>query len=224
MSDPIYPLEPWQQNTLDNSVPANTNWLREEAINRRVLSKSTTAQPGSPADGDVYIIPAGATGTQWSTFSQNDIAIYRGGTWYAYAPVPGVVANVAGTLEEYTTGGGWAALSSGGARNAVTALAIASGAVNIDCSLGDYFTLSLTANVTSITFSNLPGSGKGAALVIRVQQDGTGGRTVALPASFKPISGSDTAVQSAASAYTMLVITTLDNGTRWEYSMKAGAP
>lgn len=114
MSDPIYPLEPWQQNTLDNSVPANTNWLREEAINRRVLSKSATDQPGSPADGDVYIIPAGATGTQWSTFSQNDIAIYRGGTWYAYAPVPGLVVNVAGTLEEYTIGGGWTALSEAG--------------------------------------------------------------------------------------------------------------
>lgn len=224
MSDPIYPLEPWQQNTLDNSIPANTNWLREEAVNRRVLSKTTTAQPGSPSDGDVYIIPAAATGLQWSTFSQNDIAIYRGGTWYAYAPVPGLIVNLAGTLQEYTTGGGWQAPSGLSVpRNTVTALSIAAGVVNIDCSLGDYFTISLTANVTSITFSNLPGSGKGAALIIRLQQDGTGSRTVALPSSFKAITGSDTAVQSAANAYTILSITTLDNGTRWEYSMKAGA-
>lgn len=108
-------------------------------------------------------------------------------------------------------------------RRAVTALAIASGVVNVDCALGDYFTLSLTGNVTGITFSNLPGSGKGASLALRIRQDGTGGRTVALPASFKPITGSDTAVQSAANAYTVLMLTTYDNGTRWEYSMKAAA-
>lgn len=108
-------------------------------------------------------------------------------------------------------------------RRTVTTLSIASGVVDIDCSLGDYFTLAITANVTSITFSNLPGSGKGASLAIRLQQDATGSRTVALPASFKAITGSDTAVQSAANARTVLMITTFDNGTRWEYSMKAGA-
>lgn len=108
-------------------------------------------------------------------------------------------------------------------RTTVTSLSIAAGVVNVDYALGDYFTLALTANVTSITFSNLPGSGKGASLAIRLQQDGTGSRTIALPASFKAITGSDTAVQSAANAYTVLMITTFDNGTRWEYSMKEGA-
>jgi hypothetical protein len=107
--------------------------------------------------------------------------------------------------------------------NTVTALSISSGVVNIDCSLGDFFTLALTANVTSITFSNLPGSGKGASKGVRLQQDGTGSRTVALPASFKATAGSDTAVQSAANAYTVLMLTSFDNGTRWEYTMRAGA-
>ena len=105
-------------------------------------------------------------------------------------------------------------------RKAVTALSISSGVVNIDCALGDYFTLALTANVTSITFTNLPASGFGASLAVRIQQDGTGSRTVALPASFKATGGSDTAVASAANAYTLLTITTFDQGTRWEYAMQ----
>lgn len=105
-------------------------------------------------------------------------------------------------------------------RAAVTALSIASGVVNVDCSLGDYFTLALTANVTSITFSNLPASGKACSLAIRVRQDATGSRTVALPSSFKATGGSDTAVQSAANAYTLLTLTTFDQGTRWEYAMQ----
>lgn len=114
-----------------------------------------------------------------------------------------------------------AALS--GLGSAVTALSIASGVVNIDLSLGDYFTLALTANVTSITFSNLPASGKGRAIALRLKQDGTGSRTVALPSSLKAITGSDVAVQSAANAYTNLSMATFDQGTRWEYAMKGGA-
>lgn len=109
------------------------------------------------------------------------------------------------------------------ASRVVTALSISSGVVNIDLSLGDLFTLSLTANVTSITFSNLPGSGNGQAIFIRMKQDAVGLRTVAFPASFKAITGSDTAVQSAANAYTDMALTSVDNGTRWEYVAKAGA-
>jgi len=112
--------------------------------------------------------------------------------------------------------------TSAGARVALNALSIAAGVVNIDCSLGDYFTLALTANVTSITFSNLPASGKAQSIGLRLQQDATGSRTVAIPTSLKAITGSDTAVQSAANAYTILHIETFDQGTRWEYSMKAG--
>lgn len=108
-------------------------------------------------------------------------------------------------------------------RNVVTALTISSGAVNIDCALGDFFTLSLTANVTGITFTNLPASGRAVSLALRVRQDGTGGRTLALPASFRATTGSDTAVQSAANAWTLLTLTTFDQGTRWEYTMRGVA-
>lgn len=109
------------------------------------------------------------------------------------------------------------------ARDAVTALTISSGTVNVNCALGDFFTLSLTANVTSLTFSNLPAAGRAVSLAIRIRQDATGGRTLALPASFKGVTGTDTTVQSAANAWTLLTITTFDQGTRWEYTMRGVA-
>lgn len=106
----------------------------------------------------------------------------------------------------------------------VTALSIASGVVNIDCDLGDYFTLRVDANVTSITFTNLPGVGEGKTLSIRFVQDAPGGFTVAFPSSFKPTGGSDTAIASGSGDYTILAATTFDQGSRWEYSMQeAGA-
>jgi len=129
----------------------------------------------------------------------------------------------AGALKYFKLSTLLAWLASRAVGSGANALSIASGVVAIDCSLGDYFTLSLTANVTSITFSNLPASGVGRTIMIRLRQDATGGRTVALPSSFKAITGTDTSVQSAANAYTILAITTFDQGTRWEYSMKAGA-
>lgn len=111
--------------------------------------------------------------------------------------------------------------ASGSLGSDVTALAISSGVVNIDLSLGDYFTLNHNANVASLTFSNTPSSPAGRTIAIRSKQDGTGGRTFALPSSFKPVTGSDTTVQSAANAYTLIIATSFDQGTRWEYSMKA---
>jgi hypothetical protein len=105
----------------------------------------------------------------------------------------------------------------------VTALTIVSGVVNIDCSLGDYFTLALTANVTSLTFSNAPTAGSGRTISVTITQDSTGARTFALPASFKAIAGSDAAIQAAANAVTKLMIETVDIGTTWAYVMKGRA-
>jgi len=54
---------------------------------RGVKSKTTTAQPGSPTEGDAYIIPAGKTGAQWGTFAVDSIALFIDATWYEFVPV-----------------------------------------------------------------------------------------------------------------------------------------
>lgn len=114
MSDPILPLAVWLSGTNQNSIPANDNALRLEAMNREIISQAVTAQPGSPSDGDTYIIADTHTGAQWATFSPKDIAIYRSGTWYAWAPVEGLVVNVAGSQYKYD-GSAWTAMGGGGA-------------------------------------------------------------------------------------------------------------
>lgn len=119
----------------------------------------------------------------------------------------------------------WAAASGGGGggavRNTVTALSIVAGVVNIDCSLGDYFSLALTENVTSITFSNLPGSGKGASLMVYITQDATP-RTVSWPASFKWTGGVPGTVSTGSGVKDTLAITTFDNGVAWPATLAKG--
>lgn len=101
MSVAILPFAIWQSGTNENSIPANDNSLRNQILNGLVISDSTTAQPGSPEDGDIYIIPAAATGAQWATFDEYDLAIFDSGNWYAYAPAEGVVVNIAGVLHSW---------------------------------------------------------------------------------------------------------------------------
>lgn len=112
-STPIHPFAKWLAGTNQNSIPANDNSLRHQILNGNVISQAVTAQPGSPTEGDIYIIAATHTGAQWSTFTPKDLAIYSGGTWYAFAPVAGVVVNVAGSLYSYQSGA-WAVTSAGG--------------------------------------------------------------------------------------------------------------
>lgn len=218
MSDPILPFAVWEEGTLQNDVPANDNSLRNEILNGLVISASTDAQPGSPSDGDIYIMTGAASGTQWATFDQYDLAIFYGGTWYAYAPAEGIVVNVAGTLKRWN-GSAYvdAAAGGGSGRTAVSALAT-SGSVTVDYSLGDYFTLALAGNVTAWSFTNMPGAGNGATLMIRFTQDSTP-RTVAWPASFKWAGGVASTVSTGSGAVDLLAITTLDNGTTWDATL-----
>lgn len=200
----------WVQGT-EPQVPWNENFLRWH-ISQSNVNNSTTAQPGSPADGDCYIIQSTHTGTQWTSFTPKSIAVYFGGTWYEFKPKTDFKISVGGVPYIYT-GGAWT--TSGAAdRGTVSVLTPASGVVNIDCSLGDYFTLAPTANVTSITFSNLPASGKAVSLMIRFTQDTTA-RTVAWPASFKWAGGVAGAVSTGSGAIDVIGITTFNQGTTW---------
>lgn len=85
-------------------------------------SRTTAAQPASPANGDTYILPASATGTAWGGKAAGTIAYYTtqqtitsGGTestdsgWDFLAPKRGFYANVEdeGDACYWYDGGAW---------------------------------------------------------------------------------------------------------------------
>ncbi|MEJ8846370.1 DUF2793 domain-containing protein [Variovorax rhizosphaerae] len=96
----------------------NDNALRWQ-ISQSNVNNATTAQPGSPTEGACYIIQSTHTGAQWSTFTPKDLAIYRGGTWYAYAPVEGNRVSVSGEIYLYTSGA-WTSVAGGAAAEDVS--------------------------------------------------------------------------------------------------------
>ena len=117
---------------------------------------------------------------------------------------------------------GTVVLDDGDVKSVVTALTSGT-TVTVDCSLGRNFTVTLGHNVGTLTLSNLAGSGYATEIEIEIKQDATGGRTFALPAAFKALGGSDTAIASAANAVTVLSAKTFDNGTTWRYAMQESA-
>lgn len=103
----IFPLAVWQPGTVQPSTPMNDNALRVEILQRGALSILSTP-PGSPADGDVHIVGASPTGA-WSTFAQNDVVLWRSGTWYRFIPFLGWIKWVQGTGLRVFNGTSWVA-------------------------------------------------------------------------------------------------------------------
>lgn len=111
MTTPILKLPEIASDQLSKDVTHNEALEQLEGMLIRVLSMTVTAQPGAPAEGDTYLIPAGATGTDWATYSAGDIAHYYGGAWYNYAPTEGLcITNLADGLRYQRTATAWALL------------------------------------------------------------------------------------------------------------------
>jgi len=78
-----------------------------------VLSRTTDAQPGSPSEGDCYIMTGSASGAAWAAYDEHDVAVFRSGVWTAVVPIMGLVAWVDDDGEGVTfDGAAWTVTSS----------------------------------------------------------------------------------------------------------------
>lgn len=171
---------------------------------------SMLGTPGTPGAAGVGVPTGGAGGQVLEKIDGTDF-----NTQWA-TPAGAAVSSVNGAT-------GAVVLDDGDVKSVVTALTSGT-TVTVDCSLGRNFTLTLGHNVGTLTLSNLAGSGFATEIEIEIKQPSSGGPyTFALPAAFKALGGSDTAIASAANAVTVLSAKTFDNGTTWRYAMQESA-
>jgi hypothetical protein len=124
---------------------------------RSAVSDAVTAQPAltTPADDGLwYVIPSGATGAQWATFSQDSCAIFFGGNWYEFTPSEGDIIGIDGSLYTYSGSSGWTSIGGGGAGsvtsvNGDTGIVIVPVPIGIACSDE---TTALTTGTAKATF------------------------------------------------------------------------
>lgn len=112
-------LQYWPEGILAARIPANNNVRLLQALKiNPAISATTTAQPGTPAEGDVYILPASPTGAQWGSFFESDVVIFYNSTWTAYTPAEGLRKFVIDEGEDWQfvgdSSGGWALAGGGG--------------------------------------------------------------------------------------------------------------
>lgn len=65
-----------------------------------VISLTTTAEPVSPVNGDIYVLPASPTGTNWSGQGGN-VAIYDDSIWTFVTPSTGWMCKLKSNISEF---------------------------------------------------------------------------------------------------------------------------
>lgn len=182
MANDVFPFAVWLSGTNQNSIPANDNALRVEVITGPALSV-ISAQPASPSEDDQHILGPAPSGAQWSAFSEDDVVIFKGGTWLAFAPYQGWLKFNADDGNTYQWDSGWAVFSGGGGGGSTAweditgvpqpiadlAALTDPGADRLifwDDSAGEYTHLSLGTNLSvSDTTLNAAGGGGGGGVV-----------------------------------------------------------
>ena len=102
-------------------------------------------------------------------------------------------------------------------QNAVTS---SSGSLTIDCTNGNVFSLALSENVTSTTFSNPPATGTAFGFSLFVTQDSTA-RTITWPAAVAWPSGTAPTLSTTSGDVDVFTFTTFNGGTTW-YGIVSG--
>ncbi len=129
---------------------------------------------------------------------------------------------VAAGVPFFSNGTTWTDLTRGRApfENVATALSIVTNSVAINLALGDYFTLTVSANITSMTLTNPPASGVVRRIFLRVTRDSNGSRTFTFPAGWTAAPHSAPGILTdfvqGANKVTDIHAWTL-NGTDWTY-------
>lgn len=96
---------------------------------------------------------------------------------------------------------------------AVNALGNISGVVSINYETAHIAHGTVTGNITDLTVTNWPASGKAGRMSVRLTQDGTGGRTITLGAAYETEDGEGVILSTAANAVDWLHLWTIDGGS-----------
>ena len=97
---------------MQKHVTLNEALTRLDALTQTaVISRGQAAQPGGPDDGDLYILPVGATGAAWTGQSAGTLMRFEAGGWSVVPTPDGLIVVV---LDEPAVvmrlDGGWAPL------------------------------------------------------------------------------------------------------------------
>lgn len=183
-------------------VTVNEALARIDAVlNTGAIDRTLSAPPGSPNEGDVYIVAAGASG-DWAG-QEDAIAYYDGGVWRFITPREGMRLWVNDEDTAYIrTGAQWqaeTALPRGFSAAQYHVLQTLSDAASIawDVQANPVASVTLGGNRTLANPTNVAAGG---VYHLIVKQDATGGRTLDFGADYAFSGGTAPTISAAANA------------------------
>lgn len=194
------------KKTSANTWTLDTSTYQQQIATTGILKGSGSGVLASATAGTDYLAPAaiGSTVQAWDA----DLD-----TWATKTAPSGTVV---GTTDTQTL----SAKTLTGLRETRTAPTISSGTLTLDCSAGNVFNVALNANITTLSFSNVPTSGTAFALTLMLTADGTA-RTITWGASVKWPGGTAPTLTSTNGKVDTFVLVTHDGGTNW-FAFTAG--
>jgi hypothetical protein len=98
-----------QPGQAQKHVTVNESLIRLDALEQlSVMSATTSTEPVSPDDGQLWVLPSGKTGAHWGSFANAALAYYRDGAWEEIAPREGWLAFVKDTDQlPHFSGSAW---------------------------------------------------------------------------------------------------------------------
>lgn len=141
------------------------------------------------------------------------LKIGNGSAWNSITNYFGLGAN---TFSDTQTFGGNLAIQPKlqSYRETYTTPTISTNVLTLDLSTSNNFVVSLNANITTLTISNVPASGTASLFTLRFTADGTA-RAVTWPASITWVSGSAPTLTSTNNKRDDFIFTSIDGGTSW---------
>ena len=92
-----------QKGALPTSMWAAIRKAEFFAAGKVIELEQTAAQPGAPAEGDAYVLPASPTGIDWAG-NGGKIALFIDAAWLFFAPVDGMRVNVSNSATSFLAG------------------------------------------------------------------------------------------------------------------------
>lgn len=143
---PLFPFDVWTSQITQASIPANNNSLRSQVLMSPAIAKLSTP-PGSPAEDDLYIVDSSPTGA-WSTFTPNNAAIYKGGSWLEFETFTGWVKTIGADVNVFN-GTSWMVFAVGPSSEPWTHIYLGSDFSNNTVTYSDITSMSFPADANS---------------------------------------------------------------------------
>ena len=210
-----------QESTADAAWPAGTR-IEARATAASTESKANLGTAAYAAAGDFAAAAKGVTNGDSHDHSGGD------GAQISYANLSGLptlgtaaaMTGPSGTIVGTTDSQTLTNKTLTGLRETKTAPTISGGTLTLNCALGNVFAVALNANITTLTFSNIPASGTAYAMTLALTADGTE-RDVTWGSAVKWQNGDEPTLTSTNGKTDLVVLTTWDGGTTW-YAAVAG--